>query len=98
MRQSARYSIRFSTYDNIIVCDPESEYVALIEKLGGAVVDISATSKNHINPFDISLKSYEKGDDPVAVKSQFILSVCEAAIGEISAGEKSVIDRCVKNI
>lgn len=88
----------FRTYDNIIVCDPESEYVALIEKLGGAVVDISATSKNHINPFDISLKSYEKGDDPVAVKSQFILSVCEAAIGEISAGEKSVIDRCVKKI
>lgn len=70
--------------------------MALTEKLGGAVVDISATSKNHINPFDISLKSYEKGDDPVAVKSQFILSVCEAAIGEISAGEKSVIDRCVK--
>lgn len=88
----------FRTYDSIIVCDPESEYTALTTKLGGTVIDISATSKNHINPFDISLRSYEKGDDPVAVKSQFILSMCEAAIGEISAGEKSVIDRCLKKI
>lgn len=88
----------FRTSDYIIICDPESEYTALTKKLGGTVIDISATSKNHINPFDISLKSYEKGDDPVAVKSQFILSMCEAAIGEISAGEKSVIDRCLKKI
>lgn len=88
----------FRYNDNIIICDPEAEYVALVKKLGGEIIDISATSQNHINPFDINLRSYEKGDDPVAIKSQFILSMCEAAIGEISAGEKSVIDRCVRKI
>lgn len=91
----------FRTKDNIIICDPEAEYCELTWKLGGAVIDISATSKHHINPFDINLKSDEQDDDPVSVKSQFILSICEAAIGGkygLEAAEKSIIDRCVRNI
>ncbi|MCU6720771.1 conjugal transfer protein TraE, partial [Porcipelethomonas ammoniilytica] len=64
----------------------------------GTVIEISATSKHHLNPFDINLRSYEKGDDPVAIKSQFILSMCEAAIGNLEAAEKSIIDRCIRKI
>ena len=89
----------FRTNDRIIICDPEAEYVELTKALGGVVVDISATSQHHLNPFDINLNSDD--EDPVSVKSQFILSICEAAIGGkygLSAAEKSVIDRCVRRI
>ena len=91
------------TSDTIIICDPEGEYCELAKAFGGAIIDISASSKHHINPFDINLKSYEHDDDPVAVKSQFILSLCEAAIcsGNVSgltAAEKSIIDRCIRRI
>ena len=91
----------FRTNDRIIICDPEGEYGSLVKKLGGDVVEISATSKNYINPFDINLDV--KGEDPIALKSQFILSMCEAAIctGHViglKPEEKSIIDRCVRKI
>lgn len=93
----------FRTLDRIIVCDPEAEYCELAKSLGGVIIDISASSQHHLNPFDINLKSDEHDDDPVAVKSQFILSLCEAAISSgsvsgLTAAEKSIIDRCVKRI
>lgn len=86
------------TDDNIIICDPSAEYTELTKELDGSVIEISATSQHHLNPFDINLRSYEKGDDPVAIKSQFILSLCEAAIGNLEAAEKSIIDRCIRKI
>lgn len=88
----------FRTDDYIIICDPQAEYIKLTKELDGTVIEISATSKHHLNPFDINLRSYEKGDDPVAIKSQFILSICEAAIGNLEAAEKSIIDRCIRKI
>ena len=91
----------FRTMDRIIICDPEGEYAPLVKSLGGDIIDISATSRNHINPFDINLDV--KGEDPIALKSQFVLSLCEAAIctsksSGLSAAEKSIIDRCVRRI
>lgn len=91
----------FRTLDSIIICDPEAEYIELTKSLNGTIIDISATSQNHLNPFDINLKSDEKEDDPVTIKSQFILSFIEAGISSkygLSAAEKSIIDRCVKKI
>ena len=46
-------SLALSTQDDIIVIDPESEYRPLIEGLGGQVINISATSPNHINAMDM---------------------------------------------
>ncbi len=85
------------TNDDIIVCDPESEYAPLVEKLKGQVIRISPTSHQHINPMDINL-NYSDEDTPLALKSDFILSFCELVIGGkegLSPIEKSVIDRCV---
>ncbi len=85
------------TNDDIIVCDPESEYAPLVEKLRGQVIRISPTSHQHINPMDINL-NYSDEDTPLALKSDFILSFCELVIGGkegLSPIEKSVIDRCV---
>lgn len=93
-------SVALATVDDIIVVDPEHEYGALIQALGGEVITISASSGNsHINALDISAE-YGDGKDPLALKSEFIMSLCEQLMGaeQIGAKEKSVIDRCVANV
>ena len=92
-------SLALSTQDDIIVIDPESEYRPLIEGLGGQVINISATSPNHINAMDME-QGYGDGENPVVLKSEFLLSLCEQLIGagKLSAKEKSVIDRCTAQV
>ena len=81
------------------VIDPESEYRPLIEGLGGQVINISATSPNHINAMDME-QGYGDGENPVVLKSEFLLSLCEQLIGagKLSAKEKSIIDRCTAQV
>ncbi len=80
---------------DIIIIDPEREYAPLVKALGGEIIDISATSRHHINAMDIN-REYGFGEDPVINKSEFILSLCEQLIGNraLGAKEKSLIDRC----
>ena len=124
-------ALALSTQDDIIVIDPESEYRPLIEGLGGQVIEISATSPNHINAMDMepgygggngvpagTQRSGSGGErsrngmnelwpqgrserygvcgDDVVLKSEFLLSLCEQLMGagQLSAREKSIIDRC----
>ena len=80
---------------DIIIIDPEREYSNLVKTFGGEVIKISATSNNHINAMDIN-KEYGDGANPVILKSEFILSLCEQLIGKgnLGAKQKSIIDRC----
>ena len=87
----------FVTQDDIIIGDPEGEYYPLVHALGGQVIHISSTSHDYINPMDINM-DYSDDDNPLGVKSDFILSLCELIMGSrngIEAEEKSVIDRCL---
>lgn len=77
---------------DIIVIDPEAEYKPLIKSLGGEVIKISSTSDNHINALDLS-KDYDE-KNPVTVKAEFILSLCEQVINKITPNQKAIIDRC----
>ena len=88
------------TLDDIIVCDPEAEYYPLVQRLGGQVIKISPTSKQHVNPMDINL-NYSEDDSPLALKSDFILSLCELVVGGkngLEPVEKTVIDRATRNV
>ena len=94
------------TDDDIIICDPEAEYYPLVERLKGQVITLSPTGKGqngkiqYINPMDINL-NYSEDNNPIALKSDFILSLCELIVGGkegLQPIEKTVIDRCVKNI
>lgn len=85
------------TNDDVIICDPESEYTALVNRFGGQVIKISPTSTQYINPMDINM-NYSEEDNPVALKADFILSLCELIVGGkegLKPVEKTVIDRCV---
>ena len=88
------------TDDDIIICDPEAEYAALVHKFEGQVIKISSSSTNYINPMDINI-NYSEDDSPVALKADFILSLCELIMGSkdgLQPIEKTVIDRCVHQI
>jgi len=71
----------FATQDDIIIGDPEGEYYPLVHALGGQVIHISATSRDFINPMDINM-DYSDDDNPLGVKSDFILSLCELIMGQ----------------
>ncbi len=84
---------------DIIIIDPEREYSKLVEALMGEVIKISATSHNHINAMDMN-KEYGDGANPVILKSEFIMSLCEQLIGgsNLGAKQKSIIDRCTASV
>ena len=88
------------TNDDIMICDPEGEYFPLVERLEGQVIKISPTSKHHINPMDINL-NYSDEENPLSLKSDFILSLCELIVGGkdgLKPVEKTIIDRCVRMV
>ena len=84
---------------DVILLDPEREYSALVRAMGGEVIHISATSPNHINAMDMN-REYGDGANPVILKSEFVLSLCEQLIGgqNLGAKQKSIIDRCTAGI
>ena len=86
------------TDDDVIICDPESEYTALVQRLLGQVIKISPTSTNYINPMDLNL-DYSDDESPLSLKSDFILSLCELIVGGkegLQPVQKTIIDRCVR--
>jgi hypothetical protein len=88
-----------SSDDDVILIDPEREYSPLVKAMGGEIIHISATSPNHINAMDMS-KDYGDGANPVILKSEFVLSLCEQLIGghNLGAKQKSLIDRCTAGV
>lgn len=96
----------FLSDDNyeIFVIDPQAEYRPLCEALGGQVIEVSPTSKTHINPFDMDMAWDDDGkesDNPIKVKSDYICSIVESAIGGhygLNPVQTNVIDRCVIKI
>lgn len=91
--------IALSTEDDIIVIDAEREYSDLIRALSGAVIEISPSSSHHINPLEIA-RGYGVGENPVAMKSELLMSICEQqmGVGQLGAFHKSIIDRCTANV
>jgi len=88
------------TDDDIIISDPEAEYFPLVNRLGGQVIKLSPTSTQYLNPMDIN-PDYSDEEDPLTLKSDFILSLCELIVGGKSGlepVEKTIIDRCVRMV
>lgn len=91
-------SALFYTDDDIIIIDPEGEYTPLVKALGGTVINISSSSPHRINPMDMNI-FYADDDNPLNLKSEFILSLIEIIKGSaLLPAEKTIIDRCVKKI
>jgi len=86
------------TEDDVIISDPEGEYHPIVERLGGQVIRLSPISSQYLNPMDIN-PDYADEEDPLTLKSDFILSLCELIVGGrdgLAPVEKTIIDRCVR--
>lgn len=84
--------------DEVIFIDPEREYTGLAKGFDGTVVDISAMGSTHINPLDFNV-NYSDKDDPVALKSEFILSLVEHILGTGADDRghfRSIVDRSLR--
>lgn len=91
-------NVLLNSNDEVIIIDPEREYAPLARGMDGELIHISAGSKAHINPLDINME-YADSDDPLSLKSEFILSLCELLVGGkdgLAAAQRTIIDRAVK--
>jgi hypothetical protein len=91
-------NVFLQTDDDVIISDPEGEYHPLVTRLGGQVIKLSPVSAQYINPMDIN-PDYADDEDPLTLKSDFILSLCELIVGGkdgLAPVEKTIIDRCVR--
>ena len=88
------------TKDDIVVCDPEGEYFALVGALHGQVVRLATNSKDYLNPMDIQLS--HKGDkEALKLKSDFVITLCDLIAGGkdgLENDEKGIIDECIRHI
>ncbi len=89
--------LTLKTNDDILIVDPEGEYVPLVETLGkdnSSVIRIYAGGHDHVNAMYM-VEGY--GDNnPIVVKSEFIMSLIEQIDSKgVEAQHKSIIDRCI---
>jgi len=79
-----------------IVVDPENEYQALAESVGGAFFDISLGSANHINPFDLpKIRNDEKPEDVLRSSVINLVGLMRIMLGGLSPAEDSIMDRAL---
>ena len=80
----------------VIVIDPENEYARLTETFAGSMFNISLSSHEHINPFDIPL--IPEGEDPSDVLRSHIVtlaSLLKLMLGKVSPEEDALLDRAI---
>lgn len=88
------------TRDDIIVCDPEGEYFALVDALHGQVVKLATNSKDYLNPMDIQL-SHKDDKEALKLKSDFLITLCDLIAGGrdgLANDEKGIIDECIRTV
>ncbi|MDR0930345.1 MAG: ATP-binding protein [Clostridiales bacterium] len=93
-------NVLLNTDDDVLIIDPEREYTPVAQNFRGTLINISTSSQNYINPMDMT-SDYSDDENPVVLKSEFILSLCETLLGGnvgLSGTERTIIDRCVRNV
>lgn len=79
----------------IIIVDPENEYSIIGQAFGGESIDIAPDSSTYLNVLDLSADNMD--EDPVKVKSEFLLSwIGKLLDRKMDGREKSLIDRVTR--
>ena len=95
-------NVFLNTDDDILIIDPEREYSPLVKAFGGEIIHIAPGSQYHLNPLDMDeeygVKEDGKAENPIVLKADFVLSLCETVIGGrygLTPSQRTIIDRCV---
>lgn len=78
----------------VFIIDPEGEYGALTEALGGEFIEFSFSSPIKINPFDLS-GIREEGENELGLKILSLHSLMKVVMGELSSSESATLDRAL---
>lgn len=91
--------------DEVLVLDPESEYLTLASNFGGEIVKISNDTNTFFNPLDITM-DYSGGDDeknndnPLSFKTEFIFSFLDVVVTKesgigLTGAERTLVDKAL---
>ena len=81
---------------DVIVIDPENEYRRLADAFGGSFFNISLSSEEHINPFDIPV--IPEGEAPEEVLRSHIVNLSgllKLMLGKLTPEEDAILDRAL---
>ncbi|MEI6221999.1 MAG: DUF87 domain-containing protein [bacterium] len=81
----------------VIIIDPEREYKALCEAVGGSYVQMSLNSPTKINPFDLPKSDYNATDANEVLRSKIIslLGLLKVLLGDLSNKEDAILDKAL---
>lgn len=81
---------------DIIVIDPEKEYEYLAQAVGGSYTNISLTSKNHINPFDLPIpREDESPSDVLRSNIVNLIGLFRLMLGGLTPEEDAIMDQAI---
>lgn len=92
VKLEALRSLMFGT--EILVIDPEAEYKALCEAVGGQYITFGFQSLAKINPFDLSTV-YREGENELGQKILTLHSLFKVIMGQLNPSEEAVLDRAL---
>lgn len=81
---------------DIIIIDPEREYEYLATAVGGSYINISLTSKNHINPFDLPIpREDESPADVLRSNIVNLIGLFRIMLGGLTPEEDAILDAAI---
>ncbi len=89
-------SLMFGT--DVIVIDPENEYKALCDTVGGTYLNVSLNSDRRINPFDLPVPLDNEALKPGDLLRSSVINLTglmRLMLGEISAQEEGILDKAL---
>lgn len=92
VKLEALRSLMFGT--EILIIDPEQEYLSLCEAVGGEYLSFSASSALKINPFDLPVNN--TGENELGNKILSLTAFFKLVLGDLDSAEAAVLDRALK--
>ncbi len=92
VKLEALRSLMFGT--QVLVIDPEQEYLKLAQAIGGQYINFSSESPVKINPFDLSTVA-QSGENELGRKILSVTGFLKLVLGELDATQAAVLDRAL---
>lgn len=92
VKLEALRSLMFGT--DIIVIDPEQEYLELCKAVGGQYINFSSSSPVKINPFDLGLDS-SSTENELGRKILSLTGFLKLVVGDLDSGQAAILDRAI---
>lgn len=78
----------------VFVIDPENEYQALCQAVGGEYINFSSQSQTKVNPFDLSLNQ-KQGENELGLKILSLHSLFKIIMGQLTPQEEAILDQAL---